>query len=104
MTGVAWKGGPGGVTGTGGTGNSAESVGWVGGIGGGGRNVCKYSSSAWVNLCVMATNGLSPEIGWGSGEWMNIAGTVRGLATGYGSLNVDGSCICNGMRSVSNLE
>ena len=69
-----------------------------------GQNVHKYSSSARVNLCVMATNGLSPEIGRGSGEWMNIAGTVGGLATGYGSLNVDGPCICDGMCGVSNLE
>jgi len=67
------------------------------------QNMCKYSS-AWVNLCVMATNGLSPEIGQGSGKWMNVAGTVRGLATGYSSLNVDGPCICNGMHGVSNLE
>ena len=69
-----------------------------------GWNVCKYSSSAQVNLCVTATNGLSPEIGQGPGEWMNIAGTVGGLVTGYGSLNVDGPCICNGMHGVSNLE
>src|SRR5882724_1491468 len=49
-----------------------------------GQNVCKYSSSAWVNLCVMATNRLSPEIGRGSGECMNIAGAIGGLATRYG--------------------
>src|SRR5882724_11648226 len=60
----------------------------------------KYSSSAWVNLCVTVTNGLSPELGQGSGEWMNIAGTVGGLATGYGPLNMDGPCICDGMHGV----
>jgi len=69
-----------------------------------GRKVCKYSSSAWVNLCVTVTNGLSPEIGWGSGKWMNITGAVGGLATGYGSLNVDGPCLRDSMRGVSNLE
>jgi len=52
----------------------------------------------------MATNGLSPEIGQGSGEWMNVTGAVRGLATGYGSLNIDGPCIRDGMHGVSNLE
>ena len=66
--------------------------------------MCKYSSSTWVNICVAATNGLSPEIGQGSGEWMNVTGTVGGLATRYGSLNMDGPCICDGMRGVSNLE
>ena len=69
-----------------------------------GRNVRKYSSSAQVNLCVTATNGLSPEIGRGSGKWMKVAGAVRGLATWYGSLNMDGPCICDGMHGVSNLE
>jgi len=57
-----------------------------------------------VNLCVTATNGLSTELGQGSGEWMNVTGTVGGLATGYSSLNVDGPCIRDGMCSVSNLE
>ena len=52
---------------------AVEVIGW---------NVHKYSSSARVNLCVAATNGLSPETGWGSGEWMKVAGGVRGLATG----------------------
>jgi len=68
------------------------------------KNVCKYSSSAQVNLCLAATNRLSPELGWGSGEWMNVAGTVGGLATGYSSLNVDGPCICDGVCGVFNLE
>jgi len=57
-----------------------------------------------VNLCVMATNRLSPEIGQGSGEWMKVARAVRGLATGYGSLNVDGPCIHDSMCGVSNIE
>jgi len=56
-----------------------------------------------VNLCVTATNGLSTELGQGSGEWMNVTGLL-GLATGYSSLNVDGPCIRDGMCSVSNLE
>ena len=47
-----------------------------------GGNVCKYSSSTSVNLCVTATNRLSPTISWGSGEWTKVAGAVRGLATG----------------------
>ena len=55
-----------------------------------GQNMCKYSSSARVNLCVVATNGLSPETGQGSGEWTKVTGAVGGLATGLGSLNVDG--------------
>jgi len=40
------------------------------------------TSSACVNLCVVATNGLSPETSWGSGEWTKVAGAVGGLATG----------------------
>jgi len=35
---------------------------------------------------------------------MNVAGAVKGLATGYGSLNVNGTCICDGVHSISNLE
>ena len=69
-----------------------------------GQNMHKYSSSARVNLCVAATNGLSPEIGWGSGKWMKVAGAVGGLATGYNSLNVGGPCIHDGMCGVSNHE
>ena len=69
-----------------------------------GRKVCKYSSSAQVNLCVPATNGLSPEIGQGSGKWMNVSGAVGGLATGYCSLNFDGPCILDSVHGVSNLE
>ena len=47
-----------------------------------GQNVHKYSSPTRVNLCVAATNGLSPETGQGSGECTKVAGAVRGLATG----------------------
>ena len=44
-------------------------------------NVRKYSS-ACMNLPVVATNGLSPETGQGSGEWTKVAGAIGGLATG----------------------
>ena len=69
-----------------------------------GQNVCKYSSSTRVNLCVVATKGLSPAISWGSGEWTKVAGAVGVRVTGYGSLNVDGPCIRDGVHSVSNCE
>ena len=69
-----------------------------------GQNVCKYSSSARVNLCVAATRGLSPVIGQGSGEWTKVAGAVGVRVTGYGSLNVGGTCICDGVHGVSNHE
>src|SRR5882724_13443784 len=62
------------------------------------RNVHRYSSSACVNLCVVATNGLSPETGQGSGEWTKVAGAIGGLATGQGSLNMEGACRCDGVR------
>src|SRR5882724_3265225 len=64
----------------------------------------KYSSSARVNRCVMATRGLSPVIGRGSREWTKVAGAVRVRVTGYGSLNVDGTCIHDGVHGVSNCE
>ena len=69
-----------------------------------GRNVCKYSSSTRVNLFVMATKGLSPAISRGSGEWTKVAGAIGVRVTGYGSLNMDGPCIRNGVCGVSNLK
>ena len=44
--------------------------------------VCRYSSSASVNLCVAVSKGLSPKIGQGSGKCTKVSGAVRGLATG----------------------
>ena len=44
--------------------------------------VCRYSSSASVNLHVTDANGLSPKISQGSGKCTKVAGAVRGLATG----------------------
>ena len=65
----------------------------------------KYSSSARVNLCVVATKGLSPAISQGSGEWTKVAGAVGvRVTTGYGSLNMDGPCIRDGVHGVSNCE
>src|SRR5882724_6895922 len=69
-----------------------------------GQNVHKYSSSTRVNLWVTATRGLSPAISQGSGEWTKVAGAIGVWITGYGSLNVDGPCIHDGVRGVSNCE
>jgi len=35
---------------------------------------------------------------------MKVVGAVRGWTPGYGSLNADGSLICDGVHCVSNLE
>ena len=43
-------------------------------------------------------------IGRGSREWTKVAGAVGVWVTGYGSLNVDGPCICDGVCGVSNHE
>src|SRR5882724_11709199 len=98
--GGAWKnsaGGAGWASGIGGSGPDCTvshigtyiSCGWdvarKGGLGTGGvscivrganQNMQRYSSSTGVNLCVIDANGLSPVIGQGFGEWINVIGAV----------------------------
>ena len=57
---------------------------------------------AWLGVLIGMCEGIIPllestsvlsmlMISQGFGEWTNVIGAVGGLATGYGSLNADGS-------------
>jgi len=67
------------------------------------RNVCKYSSSTRVNLLCRGHQRAIPCDQLGSGNGQRVAGRwVR--VTGYGSLNVEVRCICDGVHGVSNPQ